>query len=101
PIVHECFFERLHGGMVVRLEYQLRSGRIPGGDHRQPAMLAQRYLGHLHESEDVGVEVKGLVLVVDEDTGQVDLDHRALLGGRRPGDSGHRSAMWVNGSKWT
>ena len=64
-----------------------------GRDDGQPAVLAQRDVVLLHEAEHVGVEAQGLLLVVDEDAGQVD-PHGGLLSRRV---RCHRSVMARSG----
>ena len=72
PSLDQRLLERLGRGMAVGLQQQLGSVGILGRDHGQPPVLAERDLGLLHEAEDFGVEPQRLVLVVDEDAGEVD-----------------------------
>ena len=64
--------ERLRRRVVVGFEKELDAVRVLGGDDGEPPVLAQRHVVLLLEAEDVGVEAQRLLLVVDEDAGQVD-----------------------------
>ena len=83
-------FERLHRRVVVRFENQLDAVGILRRHHGQPLELTDRHLGLLHKAQRLGVEAERLVLVVDEDAGEIDLHFFSL--GR------HRSAMRSSGA---
>src|SRR5665647_1304392 len=62
-------------------------------DDGQPAVVAHRDLGLLHEAEHVGVEAQRLVLVVDQDAGDSDPWHEVLTSGWATAGRSRR-AMW-------
>src|SRR5215210_2060945 len=71
-VVYERLLERLGSGVAVRLEEELRAVRLLAGRDGEPLRLTERDLRLLLEAEDAGVEVERLVLIVDEDAGEVD-----------------------------
>src|SRR5215218_9380608 len=67
------------GRLVGQVQHQLDPVGVLGGDQAQPALAgAVGGAGLDLEAEHLGVEPLGLVLVVDDDTGQSD-PHRGVL----------------------
>ena len=69
PSSTSAVLERLGRRVPVGLQQQLDAVGILRRDDGQPAVLAQRDIGLLHEAEHLGVEAQRLVLVVDEHAG--------------------------------
>jgi len=67
------FLVRLGGWVVVRLKKQLYVVRPFGQDDREPSELACRDVRLLNEAQDLRIEPKGLVLVVNDHACQFDL----------------------------
>jgi hypothetical protein len=65
--------------VIGGLQDELDAVGLPRRHDSQPAVLAERHLGLLHEAEHLGVELQRLVLVIDVDAGQGD-SHGLLLG---------------------
>jgi hypothetical protein len=82
PVADERCLKRLGGRMRVGLAHQLGPVWVVSLDDGEPAVLTERDIGLLLEAEDVRVEVKRLVLIVDEDTGQVDAGQDPAASGR-------------------
>ena len=91
----ERLLEGACGGVAIGLKEELDAVRLARRDDGKSSRISERDLGLLHEAKDIGVEAQRLLLVVDQDAGDVDSHESLSLERGR-----HRSAMAFSGAGW-
>ena len=79
PLLENLLLIRLCGRIAVEFENQLHAFRFFGRNHGEPFVRARLEFVFLLEAENAGVELQGLVLIVDEDARQFDLHGLSFL----------------------
>jgi len=77
-LLMDLLLEGFRSRILIEFENKLYAFRFVGRDHGEPLVGAGGKLVFLLEAEFLGVELEGLVLVVNEDAGEFDLHGMVL-----------------------